>query len=141
MIVFYSSSMAMGSFMQRMTNERIFTLFAYSLFILMGLRMRRINAKRAWKIAGFFSLMMIVALAVYFLQHGLPIRLSPNYKYPPHSYYILYGFFACSLLWSARNWFTQILGNKLFLFIGQNTIGFIYIIYCSYIFPYRLTGL
>lgn len=122
MIVFYSSSMAMDSFMQRMTNEWIVTLFAYSLFFLMGLRMRRINAKRAWKIAGFFSLMMIVALAVYYSQHGLPIRLSPNYKYPPHSYYILYGFFACSLLWSARNWFAPILGNKLFLFIGQNTI-------------------
>lgn len=121
-MVYFTNVLAADSFLLRLMNEWIITLLAYSLFFCLGLRMRKRDAYPCWQITGVFTMIMIGALALYYYQHGLPIRLSPTYKYPPHSYYILYGFFACSLLWSARKYFIPIFGYKPFLFIGQNTI-------------------
>lgn len=108
--------------MQRMKNEWIITILAYSLFFCLGLRMRKLETNRCWRITGTFTIILVIALTFYYYHHGLPIMLSPTYKYPPHSYYLLYGFFACSLLWSVRKYLIPIFGHKPFLFIGRNTI-------------------
>lgn len=121
-LVLYTHSYIESSFMQRMMNEWVITTMAYSLFFCLGLRMRRIESVRNWRITSIFTMILMVALVFYYFQHGFPIRLSPTYKYPPHSYYVLYGFFACSLLWSARDCYAKILNCKPILFIGQNTI-------------------
>lgn len=108
--------------MQRMMNEWIITILAYSLFFYLGLRMRKLETNRYWRITGTFTIILVIVLTFYYYYHGLPIKLSPTYKYPPHSYYLLYGFFVCSLLWSVRKYLIPIFGHKLFLFIGRNTI-------------------
>lgn len=122
LITIYNFSLEEGSLLYRFLSEWVITIISYSLFFYLGLRMRKVDTKRQRRFLLVFTLVLIVSLMVYYHNYGLPIKFSPCFKYPPHSYYILYGLFACSLLWSVRNFLTSIFGHKIFAFIGKNTI-------------------
>ena len=94
----------------------------YSTLFLLGIRMRFSIRKQKVFYLITLSLLVVAALTFYICTKGLPIRISPTYKYPPQSYYLIYGLFVCCGLWCTRKYYSHFLENKLFLFIGQNTI-------------------
>ena len=74
----------------------------------------------------------ICSFVFYVHNNGLPIRITPTYKYPPRSYFLVYGVFASVLLWSFRSFLKQLTNNRVFLFIGRNTI-WIYLWHIVYV--------
>lgn len=103
-------------------EEFVITPIAYSMFYILGIRMRFFALIKLLRMSIAFTLVWILALAIYFYTFGLPISIVPDFKYPPHAYYVCYGLFVCSWLWTSRNLLSKFLNIKLFLFIGRNTI-------------------
>lgn len=110
--------------------ETIPYMVGYSIFFLIGLRIRYELRNKI-----FFSLVscIIICLGSFYLlytQNGLPLLIT-QYKYPPQSYYIIYGITVSICLWYMRPILSK-LSNKLFIFIGQNTI-WIYLWHIIYV--------
>lgn len=103
-------------------EETILWLFAYSIPFVLGLRIRFACKKEVYSYLSFFSVIAVVYFVHYILTKGFPIVISPNYKYPPHSYYVVYGLWCASILWSLKSKFEILVKNKAILFIGKNTI-------------------
>lgn len=109
-------------YLGRFINEWLIPVISYSILFLLGLRMRYSDQRRSVRITVWLAAIFGASLVVYYFSNGLPIKLSPNYKYPPHSYYILYGLMACSALWSVRGLLKKFLNCRLTRFIGRNTV-------------------
>lgn len=107
---------------QKIIKEFVLTALAYSMFYILGLRMRYLSKSKKIRVVICFSFVWCLALCYYIYSNGLPLELVPKFKYPPHSYYVLYGLVACSWLWLAKDILARALNHKLFLFIGRNTI-------------------
>lgn len=107
---------------QKIIKNFVLTAFAYSMFFILGIRMRYLSKSKKIRIVIFFSFVWCLALCYYIYSKGLPLELAPKFKYPPHSYYVLYGLVACSCLWLAKDILVRALKHKLFQFIGRNTI-------------------
>lgn len=109
-------------YLERFINEWLITVISYSILFLLGLRMRYFEQKQSSKFSILLVAIFGTSLIVYYFTNGLPIKFSPTYKYPPHSYYILYGLSVCSLLWTMRVFLKKFLNCRLTRFIGQNTV-------------------
>lgn len=107
--------------LSRFVEEWFINTVSYSILFLLGLKMRFLDSKRCLNFTVIFMLMFVASMITYYYNNGLPIIISPIYKYPPHSYYILYGIFVCSSFWTIRE-YLKILNCKLIRFIGQNTV-------------------
>lgn len=103
-------------------EEFVITTIAYSMFYILGIRMRFLALIKLLRMSVAFTLVWISAIAIYYYTYGFPMSIVPTFKYPPHAYYVCYGFFACSWVWTSRNLLSKFLSNKLFLFVGRNTI-------------------
>lgn len=93
---------------------------AYSIPFILGLRIRRCSRQDALAISVTIMVLCMAGLAHMFINKGLDI--SNSYKFPPRSYYILYGSAVSLLLWITRSFWIKILNFKIFLWVGQNTI-------------------
>lgn len=95
---------------------------AYSLPFILGIRCRNAEIKEQRSLLVFVSVVLVVFLFCYIYNNGFPIRITPDFKEPPHSYYVVYGCFVSVILWQMKakisKWFT----NKYFILLGQNTI-------------------
>lgn len=122
-ILLYDLSSSWNSvFLKRFLYEWVITLASYCLPFLLGLKLRYLEYKEVKSITSALGIIFAVSVVVYYFTNGLPIVFTPNYKYPPYSYYVLYGVFVCCLLWLLSKLLVRLLGNRFFLFIGQNTI-------------------
>lgn len=93
---------------------------AYSIPFLLGLRLRRCSRKDELAISTTIMVLGVVGLVHMFIYKGLDI--SNSYKFPPRSYFILYGSAVSLLLWITRFSWVKILNCKFTLWVGQNTI-------------------
>lgn len=109
-------------YLERFVNEWLINVISYSILFILGLRMRSLEEKASLKMMLALFTIFIVSMFVYLYVKGLPITITPNYKYPPHSYYILYGMFMCSFLWTGRMLIRKCLNCSLTKMIGQNTV-------------------
>lgn len=122
LIAWYSCHYIVSPSIKCLFNDWLSNIIGYSAPFVMGLAIR--NSNKAERFFYLFSLLVVVcvALSFYIVHNGFPIRLSPEYKYPPQSYYLIYGLFASCLLWCLKGPITRLLGTNTFLFIGRNTI-------------------
>ncbi len=93
---------------------------AYSVPFLLGLRLKRCSRKDELAIFTTITVLCVVGLVHMFIYKGLDISVS--YKYPPRSYFILYGSAVSLLLWITRIHWAKVLNFKFNLWVGQNTI-------------------
>lgn len=93
---------------------------AYSIPFLLGLRLRRCSRKDELAISTIITVLCVFGLVHMFIYKGLDI--SNSYKFPPRSYFLLYGSAVSLLLWITRFYWIKILNSKFFIWIGQNTI-------------------
>lgn len=95
---------------------------AYSIPFLFGLKLRHCSKKN--EIYTFCILLFVVIAFIIFGKSCIVGGISPVYKFPPRTIFILYGIFTSSLLWMFRSCKTVsfLADTPLFLFIGQNTI-------------------
>ncbi len=103
-------------------TETIPYLFGYSIPFLWGLRLRQCDIKSEYIFLSLITLFSILFLLLYINQHGTPIAITPFFKYPPHSYFLIYGLLASAILWKARLFLSKPAKIRLFTFIGENTI-------------------
>lgn len=96
-------------------------LTGFSIIMLVGLKIKQCTQKDCFYYLTIAAFVILLSLIYYVWENGLPIFIS-RYKYPPHSYYILYGVSICSILWLCRNAFKKCQNNEIMLFIGQNTM-------------------
>lgn len=95
---------------------------AYSIPFLLGVRCRNIEYNGQLKLSLFLLVTFLVSFICYLYNYGLPIRFTPNFKTPPHSYYIIYGCFVSVLLWQLKSIIPKWIKNSFFVVLGQNTI-------------------
>ena len=95
---------------------------AYSIPFMLGVRCRNAEKMEQHKLLAFVIIVFVVSLVYYIFSYGLPIRITPNFKTPPHSYYIIYGCFVSVVLWQMKTKISKWLTNKYFILLGQNTI-------------------
>lgn len=114
------------SCLKTIIEEYIIYLLGYSSLFMLGLRMRYISRKvMRWYVL-FVVLLLIAGILIYKDIHGFPIEISPIYKYPPQSFYLIYGAIISILLWNFKNSILKFMAitklSSLATFIGQNTI-------------------
>lgn len=93
----------------------------YSAVFMLGLHLRR--ASKGIKVV--YAVALSVLMAAYALsmeaEHGTWLRMQAL-KYPPSVYYLLWGALVSTLLWTCSGWWSVLLDNRLFTWIGRNTI-------------------
>ncbi len=95
----------------------------YGMFFMYGLRLSETENRKDRNFLVIFAVLaMLSGLAMYMYANGMCIKISPEYKYPPRLYFLIWGLFMSVICWLASPYLTRLLGNKLILFIGQNTI-------------------
>lgn len=95
---------------------------AYSIPFILGARCRNAKKIEQRKLLAFITAVSIVFLICYFYNYGIPIRITPDFKTPPHSYYIIYGCFVSVILWQMKKMISKWGTNRYFILLGQNTI-------------------
>lgn len=103
-------------------SETIPYLFGYSIPFLIGLRIKNCTQNNKLLLFALITISFCTLLFLYINNHNTPIRITPFYKYPPRSYFLIYGVFASTLLFLLNKPLTRIAEIKLFSFIGKNTI-------------------
>ena len=93
----------------------------YSALFILGLRLRTLRKKDNIMIIMVF-LLFISVLAYYLYQNGVPIKITPDYKFPPRLYYLIYGMFMSMILWITRKYWIHLFDNNFIRFVGKNTI-------------------
>ena len=95
---------------------------AYSIPFFLGMRCCTMNKNGQYKLLIFVIVSFAVSLVCYLYCYGLPIIITPNFKSPPHAYYIVYGCFVSAIFWHLKAYAPKWITNKYFVVIGQNTI-------------------
>ena len=95
---------------------------AYSIPFILGIRCRNAGGKDQRKLWEFITVVFVICLAYYLSNYGLPVRITPDFKTPPHSYYIVYGCLASVILWQMKKILSKWVTNRCFILLGQNTI-------------------
>lgn len=115
-----------GKLVNLLFGEFVIYLLGYIPVFMLGLSLRYANNKYRWISAACAILCLLVTLWFYIVQNGLPIIISPQYKYPPQAYYIIYSLVASLLLWNFKDVFHRIIFmmrlSIIAKFVGQNTI-------------------
>ena len=105
----------------KLVYEQYFLYMAYAIPFLLGLHLG-IRKLQSWRLYLCLALIAVIFLFLYIFQHGLPITISPDYKYPPQSYYLVWGCFMSVVCWLIVRKWSRILQNRFLVFVGQNTI-------------------
>ena len=103
-------------------TETIPYLLGYSIPFIFGLRLRQCDKKSEHLFLSLISLTSIIFVIIYVTRYGTLIAITPTFKYPPHSYFLIYGLLASAILWKSIIFLSNLTKIKLFTFIGENTI-------------------
>lgn len=103
-------------------NNYLTYILGYSALFILGIKLRFMKGKNALYMILFIFLLFFCVLMFYLYWHGLPVIITPIYKFPPRTYYLVYGIFLSMVLWLTRQYWIYIFDLKLFRFIGRNTI-------------------
>ena len=102
-------------------RETLPYLVGYAIPFLLGLHIRQTNKKQENIFLITIIIVSITALCLFYNQYHTIIEPTPYFKYPPQSYYIIYGLLASAILWKLRHLLSPIANNKWILFVGRNT--------------------
>ena len=108
-------------------RDFIYYAIGYSFFFICGLRLKNMLYSDMKKVI-LFSIALFVFYIVYFYWKFDYTTIIPfqNYKYPPNSYYIIYGIFMSVLLYYIKYVLPGraeiFFSSKQIMFIGSNTI-------------------
>ena len=115
-----------GKFVNIFFTEFIMFLIGYTPLFMLGLRLRYANKNKILKYTCSTFLYLLLILFIYIMKYGFPILITPNYKYPPQVYFIIYGAAASVILWLIKNVINKVIIcmrlSSLATFIGQNSI-------------------
>lgn len=103
-------------------RETLPYLVGYAIPFLLGLRLRQTNKKQENAFLITIIIVSITVLCLFYIQYHTIIEPTTYFKYPPRSYYIIYGLLASAALWKLRHTLNPLANSKLVLFIGRNTI-------------------
>ena len=136
LLVHITNKYEIPAFVNIIVKDYIVYLLAYSAPFLLGYKIRNNNkgSYTFWSIV--CSTAFIVGICIYIHNWGLPICISPKYKYPPQPYFIIYGLFCSTVLWTTRSLWSKYLNYNLIQFIGQNTI-WIYLWHIPFVLFFR----
>lgn len=99
-------------------------IITYAPLFMLGIRLRNTSCHdyigKKWLIVA--CIILTVTGIHYYIQNQFSIPLSPNYKYPPQAYYILYGMAISIILWEIRFLIKIDRWPQVFAFVGQNTM-------------------
>lgn len=118
-------------FLLRHTSQNLLTyavketapyLVGYSIPFIFGYWLRNATTEQENGILCTTIGIAIIALVLFLYKYGLPIIITPYFKYPPHSYFLIYGIVVSMILWKCRKIFAKISKHKFISFIGQNTM-------------------
>lgn len=117
LLVGWLKPMKPGWFIQ----DWVLYICGYSAVFMWGLRARKASPE-----ASFVALLMLAAVLFFcgygmYEEYGTLMKLQAT-KYPPQLYFLVWGMFISGILWFTRKWWTKVMDNRLFTFIGQNTI-------------------
>ena len=114
-------------------NDYVLYTTGYGVLFLLGLRMKDASTKTLL----LFALCMLAAMVILGLgiaeEKGTWLRMQ-WFKYPPQTYYLVWGALISLALWSCRKWWSRWLDFKWVNFIGQNTI-WIYLWHIPFVSP------
>lgn len=102
-------------------KETVPYFLGYSVFFLLGLKVRSYSPKLNLILLAAVTVIAMAALSIYMITRGLPVDIH-EYKYPPTSYFVVYGVFVCTLLWYLKRFLQPFSNNEFVMFIGRNTI-------------------
>lgn len=97
---------------------------------LLGIRLRYSNKRTKIIMLSAVTLATIALLIVHDYKYGLHICLNCA-KFPPRTYYVVYGLMVSTILWLAKRQ-VGVINNRLNAFVGQNTI-WIYLWHIPYV--------
>ena len=120
-LCYFDQYMMNVSLFLKLIYEQYLLYVAYAIPFLLGLHLG-LQKQRSWRLFLCLSFIAVIFLFLYIFQHGLPITISPDYKYPPQSYYLVWGCFMSVVCWLIVRKMGRILQNCFFIFVGQNTI-------------------
>lgn len=95
---------------------------AYSIPFILGVRCRNAEGFEQRELFVWCALIFVISFICYVFNYGGPIRITPNFKTPPHSYYIVYGSSVSMILWLIKKRVSKWGFNRFIVFLGQNTI-------------------
>lgn len=104
-----------------LVEDWILYAMAYPTVFLVGLRFRNASMKERLVVMMFLVAAMVVKGIGVAEEYGTWMRFQP-FKYPPQSYFLLWGITVSCFLWTTSRWWARVLDNGLFTFIGRNTI-------------------
>ncbi len=102
-------------------RETLPYLTGYAIPFLLGLRLRNSDKRQENITLLITTALFVTSFGLYYINHRAMVEPTPFYKYPPQSYFIIYGLFASAILWKLRNQLNFLTKSKTFVFIGQNT--------------------
>lgn len=93
----------------------------YSAVFMLGLRFRHAEIKERVAVVALLAVAMGAMAWYMHAGHGTVLMLQ-TLKYPPHAYFLVWGALVSTILWATSKWWVPVLDNRLFTFIGRNTI-------------------
>ena len=105
------------------TNEYLVYLIGYSILFMLGLRLRFYQNSKYNTMCVVAALLILLSASalIYIRFYGLPIYIN-SFKYPPQSYFLIYGASISIILWLIRPIYSSISKNRIFSFLGSNSI-------------------
>ena len=102
-------------------KDWVLYIFGYSSVFMWGLRARKASVPASCAALVILASVLFVCGYGMYSEHGTVMKLQAT-KYPPQLYFLVWGMLISGILWFTRKWWTRVLDNRLFTFIGQNTI-------------------
>lgn len=102
-------------------NDYILYTTGYAVLFLLGLRMKHTSVSVQMS---FFATLLVAMVCLGIgvaAERGSWLKMQ-WYKYPPQTYYLVWGALVSLLFWTCRKWWSGIMDKKWINFIGQNTI-------------------
>lgn len=107
-------------------TDYIMYFVGYIPSFMLGLRMRYAS----YKIKSVYTIGCIACLVIagwcYTHTYGCPVRLSPEYKFPPKFYFLIYGTTISMLLWISKRYVGIVIDflklKSIAIHVGQNSI-------------------
>ena len=111
-----------GFYIKLFISETIPYILGYSIVFVLGVKCRYIEKRDEIINIIMLAALSIVIFMIHFLT-GQSLSLQA-FKYPPQSYFLIYGMLVSVILWYFRNTksLSAIIANKFVLFVGRNTI-------------------
>lgn len=116
-LIKWLSPLHLGGFV----DDWVLYLVGYSAVFLLGLHMRKADVKVRSVYFAVLALVMAAYAAVVYSEKGAWMVFQA-FKYPPGVYYLLWGVVCSCFLWLTSRWWVPLLDNRLFTWIGRNTI-------------------